>query len=433
MLVDKEEKEAPVKPKRSKKRLLIISGIVLILAAAGASYWYFRQSASNVKTQIVKKQTLKEIIDVSGSVESEQDITLKSASSGIVINRFINENVRISEGSPLLTIDPQQSQLQLNQARVNSITSRAQAQTELENSKKSLADAISRQRSNMESLNSQISKAQSGVFFLQKEISRNEKLLKEGAITRQTVDNQKQQLEQARLDLQTASDNLKKMKNEKGEIVLAQNRISQAETAFQNSVRQSEAAISIASDVVKKTTINAPFSGTMTKWLVNPGDFVTPGTPLGKFQDLNDIRLNLPLNELDLPKISTKNPVEIVFDAYPDKTFKGKITWISQSSVLDNENVQTFPVEVSFANPKQLIKPGMSADAQITVSEKENVLAIPLVSINKKEDKIFVKILDDNKVKEVEIKPGISTLDFLEVRSGLNPGDLLVIEEEKKK
>lgn len=426
-----------MKETHSRIRLFIIFGIALILMFVGAAVWYTIQSTSNVKTFTVTKQTLKDVISISGTVESEYKITLKSETSGIVVKKLINENIRVPAGTPLLIIDPKKPKLQLNMAKINALSSRTQLQTELANAQKALADARFRHNSNVESLNNQIKKARSVVVFLEKEIKRNERLLREVTITRQIIDNQKQQLEQARIDLQSAIDNLNKIRNEKGEIIAAQNRVTQANTDLNNSIKQGEGAISIAQDALERTIIYSPFSGTMTKWLVNKGDFVTSadliqGTPIGTFQDLIEIRLILNINEKDLPKISTKSPVDIIFDAYPEMKYKGKITWISQSSVLDNQNVQTFPIKVKFDNPKLLIKHGMSGDAQITLLEKRNVLAVPLGLINKKEGKVFVKKLEKNKVKEVEIMPGTSTLDYFEVRSGLKEGDQLVIEDAKK-
>ncbi len=433
MLMEKTENKSKVSKFVSSKRLFIISGIVLILIVVGTSVWFSRKGNQNIKTQPVSKHDLKEIIDVSGAVESEQDIIIKSVASGIIINRFIQENFRVGNKTPLLVIDPQQQKLHLNQAQVNALAGRMQAETELANAQKALVDAEARHKLNVEQIENQIDKSESAIKFLEKEVIRNQKLLQQEAIPKQTIDNQKQQLEQAKIDLQTVISNIQKVKDEKGEITAAQNRVNQSRTALNNSIKQGEASISIAKDTLQRTTIYAPFSGTITRWIINNGDYVSPGMSLARFQDLEQLRLKLPINELDLPKIRLNDPVNIVFDAYPEKIYHGIITWISESSVIDNENVQTFPVKVKFDNPKHLIKPGMSGDAQITVSERKGVISIPINSIHKQDSKIMVNILENNKPKEVEIKPGFSTLEYLEVRSGLKPGDQLIIEEEKNK
>lgn len=415
----------------TKKSRKIVVGLVilgLIGTVVGSGFYYIKNRKPSYNTFEVKKQDLKEIIEISGSVESEKSVTIKSSINGTVIKRFIDENKKVLENTPLLQVEAQQSKLQLEQSKINAFNSRVQSETELNNAKRSLNDAIQRKKLNTDNLNNQINKAKSNLAFIESEIKRNKKLLLEGAITKQSLDNQRQQLEQAKIDLKTALDNMDKLKKEEGEIVTSQNRIKQAQIALENSIRQGNASISISKDSFQRTTIYTPFKGTITSWLINVGDYLVPSTPIAKFQDLEDIRLKLPINELDLPKITMNSKVDIVFDAYPEKIYKGKITWMSEASVSDAQNVQTFPIKVKFENTNYLIKPGMSGDAEITVSEKKGVLAVPLGSIIKKDNKIYVSILEKDKPKDVEIKAGISTLEYLEVKSGIKEGDKIIIE-----
>ncbi len=424
-----------IKDSKSKKTVYIFSviGILIICISVAGFYYYSKRKASNIKTIEIQRQNLKDIIDVSGTVESEKDINIRSVNNGLVVKRNVEENIKLKMGQTIIEIDPQLSKLQLNQAVINANNLKIQSETEIKNAQKSLEDAKARQEINFKNLDNQINKVKSNIEFLETELKRNQILLNSGAIPKQTVDNQKQQLEQAKIDLKTSIDNFNRAKNEKGEIITAQNRLELSKVSLKNAIKQGEASISIANDSLKKTVITAPFKGTITQWEINKGDYVTSGTNIARFQDLEDIKLKLPLNELDLPKVSYKSPVTIVFDAYPDKIYKGLITWISESSTVDNNNVQVFPVKVSFDNKEKLIKPGMSGDAQITISEKKNVISIPLNTIIKKENKIFVKVLIDGNIEEKEINAGISTLDYLEVKSGLKQGDKIVLEEEKKK
>lgn len=416
--------------KKSRKVVVTILSIVFLSASVGGVIYYFKNRKPSYNTFEVKKQNLKEIIEISGSVESEYNVTIKSSVSGTVIKRFIPENKRVEASSLLLQVEAQQSKLQLEQSKINAFNSRLQAETELGNAQRALSDAKQRKKLNTDNLRNQINKAKSNVSFIEQEIKRNEKLLLDGAITKQTLDNQKQQFEQAKIDLKTAIDNMEKLSREEGEIVTASSRIKQAEIALENAIRQGNASVSISKDSVQRTTMYTPFSGTITSWLINVGDYLVPSTPIAKFQDLEDIRLKLPINELDLPKINFNSEISLVFDSYPDRKYKGKITWMSEASVSDAQNVQTFPVKVKFENKDKLIKPGMSGDAEITVSEKKNVLAVPLGAISKKENKIYVNILEKDKVKEVEIKPGISTIEYLEVTSGIKEGDKIVVEQK---
>ncbi|MFN3430248.1 MAG: efflux RND transporter periplasmic adaptor subunit, partial [Candidatus Sericytochromatia bacterium] len=156
---------------------------------------------------------------------------------------------------------------------------------------------------------------------------------------------------------------------------------------------------------------------------VAEGDLLAPGTPMGTFEDLKDLRLRLPVDELDLPRMRAGGPVAITFDAYPEAPFEGAIAEISRSSVAGAGNVQIFPVMVRFANPGGRIKPGMSADAEVLVRELKQVLTIPIGAARRVGDKTLVTVMKAGKPQTVEVTPGINTLEHLEVKSGLAAGD----------
>lgn len=423
------QKIAKNEKKTKSKKWFFIFGVIFVLVVILGTYVYSKKLLNKpAKTISVQKQELKDIIDVSGLVESENDIIIKSVSTGIVMNRFVKENVRVKINTPLLEIDPKQTKLQLNQAKINAISTKLLSETNLINANRTLADAEERHKTNVENIRKQLDKLKNNIGYLEVELKRNKSLLTAGAVSKQTIDNQQQQLTQANIDLINAINNFEKVKKDKGEILNAKNAVAQAKTSLANSIKQGEASISIANDSFQKTMITAPFDGTVTTWMINKGDLVTMGTQIAKFQDLDELRLKLPVNELDFPKIKLSNNIEITFDAYPEKKYKGKIAWIGESTVADMENVKNFPVKVSFENKDHLIKPGMSGDAFITVFTKKDVLSVPLTAIHKKDGKIFVNLYQENNIKETEIKAGISTLDYLEVKSGLNVGDLLVTE-----
>ncbi|GIW21226.1 MAG: secretion protein HlyD [Candidatus Sericytochromatia bacterium] len=418
---------------RKVKLYIIVLGIVVVFIGVGIFYWYSKKINQKYNTYTVKPITLVEKLDISGGIESEYDVTLKSSVSGTIIERFINENDFVKKNQILFKLDTIQAELQLNQAITNANASKLQAETELKNAQKSLSDAIERKKININNLKNQIKKVEENVSFLEKELERNYNLFKENAVTKQNIDNLNQQLKQAKIDLKIAKDNLDKLEKDNLEILNAQNRINTAKATLDNSIKQGEVAIKIAKDNLERMIIKSPVNATVSNIKVNKGDYLVPNTPLCRLQDLNNIHLRLPVNELDIPKIKINDKVIIVFDAFPDEKYEGKVYRINKSSISDLANLQVFPVYVKLNKKVDKIKPGMSADANIIVSEKRNTIAVPINSIQKKEDKIFVKILKEkNKIEEVEVKIGITTLDYVEILSGVKEGDNVIIDEIKK-
>ncbi|PIQ24972.1 hypothetical protein COW36_06360 [bacterium (Candidatus Blackallbacteria) CG17_big_fil_post_rev_8_21_14_2_50_48_46] len=416
------------KPKRRLHWFWIASGILLLLIVSGVGYAQYRKAHQIWPTLVVKRRDLKESIDVSGAVFSERDVVLKAAISAQVLGRLVAENQRVSSGTALLNLDTSTYHLQLAQAQTNTQTSQAQSHTELGSAEKSLSDALKRKQLNLQNLENQLTKAKQNINFQESEYLRQIHLTEAGVTPPQRLEQQKQTLDQARLDLKTAENNLKTAQRDQTEITTARNRIAQARTALENAKRQGEASVQLARDTLHKGAINAPFSGTVARWQVNRGDYVTPGTPVARFLDTRDLRLLLNVNELDLPKVRIGAEVEITFDAYPETPYPGKVVWISESSITDSDNVQVFPVKIWFDNADHKIRPGMSADAKISAAERKNVLAIPIIHIRKKDGHYYVDRLHTGKPQETEIKLGISTLDQVEVISGLETGDQIVAE-----
>lgn len=418
-------------PRRKNRRLLWLGlGLLAILGLGAAGFAWKRNASQDPPHLVVKRQDLKDRIDVSGAVFSERDVVLKASVSAQVLGRLSVENQRVALGTPLLRLDAATYGLQLQQARTNAVASAAQAQTELQTAQKALEDALKRKSLNQQTLTNQERKAQQNLDFQEAEYLRQVRLAAEGAVPAQRLEQQKQTLDQARLDLKVAFDNGQTQLRDQTEISTARSRIKQAQTALANAQNQGTASIRLAQDSLSKSAVLAPFSGTVARWQVNRGDYVTPGTPLARFLDTQDLRLTLNVNELDLPRVKIGSQVEIIFDAFPDSPYPGKITWISESSITDSENVQVFPVKVGFANPQGKIRPGMSADARITASERKAVLALPISSVQKKEGQFYADILINGQAQPRKIKLGLSTLESVEVLSGLQAGDKVLLEPQ---
>lgn len=408
------------------KKLFWGFGIGVILIGTLALV-YFRLSNNTPQIQPVKFQARQELIEVSGLVESEHDIVLRSEISARIIHLQVKENTPVIEGTPLLDFDTSTFRLQLQQAGINTLSSKAQVQTDLKNAQKTLLDATQKKQLLLQQTKIQVDKAEQHQKFVQKELARTAQLLEKSVVTEQNLSSQKQLWTQSLLDVKIAKENLYRLQTDETEILAARSRINQAQTALRNGIRQGSIAERIARNNLAKASLLAPFNGTVTHWDVDPGDYVTPSISLGRFQDLDSLYLVVSVNELDFPKIHLKDIVNIVFDAYPGKPYKGEVAWITESSRPGLDHVNVFPIKIRFPNPKRYIKPGMSADAKIIVGQKINIMTIPASVVRKKKGKYFVEVLEQQMRKDVEITVGKKFIDTFEVKSGLKVGDLLIL------
>jgi HlyD family secretion protein len=401
-------------------------GLIGLVVVSGGVVAVRRPFAKKVETVAVERRTLKEEVEVSGTVEALRNVTLKAEATGPITAVLTEEGHRAASGATLLAIDPDSARLQLEQAKRNASAQQTAAQTELEGALRALREAESRRRTTIQGLTNDVAKAETALAQTERDAQASAQLVGEGAVSRSSADQTQTQLRQARIAMQAARDGLDRARTDQTEVVAARNRVATARTQLANALKQGQIAVDLAANALRKTTLRAPFAGTVTDWLVNRGDYVAPGTPLGNFQDLDSLVLKLPVDETDLPKMHPGGAVSITFDAYPETAFSGTIATIGTASQ-KVKDVMVFPVDVRFTDPKQVIKPGMSGDASVLVSEHKDALALPLRAIRRQSGKYFVSIEKDRKVTDVPIDAGIVTLDYLEVRSGLQAGDAVVV------
>ena len=174
--------------------------------------------------------------------------------------------------------------------------------------------------------------------------------------------------------------------------------------------------------------IKAPFSGYITKKLLDRGTYVSAtGAAQNTIFVLADIRkLKIMVNvlERDLPLLDNVSEVNIRTDSYPDKVFTGKFNKISQSVDL---STRTMPVQIDIDNANELLKPGMFAKVEIVLQTKEGVMKLPEQCVINRDDKHYVYVIDENMTANIKyITPGITSKNETEIKDGLNETDKVV-------
>jgi HlyD family secretion protein len=167
---------------------------------------------------------------------------------------------------------------------------------------------------------------------------------------------------------------------------LAKTQLDQAKA----SVQQAQASLDRALDQLEKCTIKAPMSGTITTLNSEEGENVIIGTMnnLGTVimvvSDLSKILVKADVDETDIARLALDQNVEISLDAFPDTTFKGKVTEIGNSAKLSStgqDQVTNFEVSILITDKVPDIKPGMNATVDITTDIRDDVIKIPIQSV----------------------------------------------------
>jgi len=204
-------------------------------------------------------------------------------------------------------------------------------------------------------------------------------------------------------------------------------------------VAQAEAKLKATRVEQGRVALYAPFDGTVAKIVGELGEYSTPsppGVPTPPAIDLIDdscLYVKAPMDEVDAPKISVGQPVRVTLDALPGKVIPGKVRRVAPYVSAVEKQARTVDVEVDFVQPETTGKllVGYSADVEIILDGRENVLRIPTAAIQEG-GKVLLFNPDSGKLEERKIKAGLANWEFTEVLEGLVAGDRIVTSLEKE-
>jgi HlyD family secretion protein len=180
-------------------------------------------------------------------------------------------------------------------------------------------------------------------------------------------------------------------------------------------------------------SITAPFSGTINSISIEEGDRVNQGMVVAHITDYKNLETSIGVDELDISKVKVGQNVNVKVSAFPDSTYTGKVTSVSNEGEVSN-GVSTFDVIVKVTNPKNL-KVGMTTESSILVQKKENALYVPVEAINTNGSTKYVYVSETNSdsqettTKSVEVKTGIANENYVEITTGLQAGQEVVLPQ----
>ena len=188
-----------------------------------------------------------------------------------------------------------------------------------------------------------------------------------------------------------------------------------------------------------RVALYAPFAGTIAKIVGELGEYSTPsppGVPTPPAIDLIDdscLYVKAPMDEVDAPKIVAGQPVRVTLDALPGKTLPGKVRRVAPYVSAVEKQARTVDIEVDFEQPatagKLLV--GYSADVEIILEGRDQVLRIPTASI-REGGRVLRFNAESGKLEDRQIKTGLTNWEYSEVLEGLVTGDRIVTSLEKE-
>jgi HlyD family secretion protein len=417
-------KKTQTKKKKTWIRILIGSAVILIVIAVIGSKagWFGHETGHKVSCTEVSLRTITETVTANGKVQPETEVKISPDVSGEIIKLDVKEGDRVEKGAFLLKIKPDIYESNLDRAKAS-----------LNSSKANLATS----RARLEQTKAQFNQTKLNFH-------RQKKLYENGTISESEFENAQASYEMGMADVNAAEESVK---------------------AAEFSVLSAKATVQEAAENLRKTSVYAPMSGTISMLNVELGERVVgtemmAGTEMLRIANLNVMEVVIDVNENDIIKVEKKDTADIEVDAYLNKSFKGLVPEIANSATtsgLAADQVTNFEVKVRILSSsyKDMLnevqqspfRPGMSATVDIHTETAYNTLVVPIQSVTVRADsskidnphasektgeeletplKEVVFVYDDGKVKQTDVKTGIQDTEFIQVTSGLEKGQEVV-------
>lgn len=422
------------KKKKSNKYIYYLVGafgaLIIFLLVGRSAGWIGKPKQLEVELAEAKKVSITEKVSASGMVQPVVEVKLSPEVSGELIELNIEEGDPVKEGDILAKVRPDNFIAAVNQSTA----------------------ALNQQKANLAASRAALARAKATFQRAEQDYERQKQLFEEKVISESDWELAQQNYEVAKNDLKSAEESV---------------------VASQYIVKSSEASLSQQRENLRRTTITAPMSGTVSKLNVEAGETVLgtqqfQGTEIMRIADLNKMEVRVDVNENDIIRVTLGDTAIIDVDSYShlDKEFKGIVTAIANSAndKTSVDAVTEFEVRIRILNSsyedlidennKYPFRPGMTASVDIITNRKSNVLSVPLSAVttrdpkalkrgnrdeeeeqapdseekpkNDEESKEVVFVNDNGKAKMVEVETGISDYENIEIISGVELGQEVV-------
>ncbi len=431
---------------RQHKKLVTLAVVAIIVLATVGMVMRSRSGATRYLTANVTGGDITAVVQATGTINPLTTVPVGSYVSGTVEYIFADFNSRVRQGQVLAQIDPAIYEAQVIQARGNL----ANAEANVEN----LQASIVAQQAAIQSNEANIARLKAAADYARVNSQRTIDLAQQGILSVDQRDLATSTAQQADAQVNAAEAQLNQSKAQ-----LDQTRAQLAQARAQ--VQVMTGALKQAETNLRYTTIVSPIDGTVVARNIDVGQSVAASLQAPNVftiaQDLKRMQVYAKVDESDTGNIRIGTEATFQVDAFPQDTFRGRVSAIRLNATTV-QNVVTYDTVIDFENPDEKLLPGETAYVTIPVGHVQGVVKVPnaalrytpempardLQAIYKQYDvplsavgphvggkQVVWKMGPGNKPFPVLIRTGITDYSFTELKEGnLKPGDVLITGEE---
>lgn len=327
--------------------------LALIAGVAAAGWWASRDAEppTRYRSERIERGTVVAAVSASGTINPVGTVQVGSQVSGQIREVLADFNDEVRQGQVIARIAPETFEHRVGQAQADLEAARAQVHV---------------QESQVHARRAEVARAAVNLAESRRDLQRKEDLLARNFLSVAERDRALALVRAQEQEANTARASL--------DVAVAQVRNSEAV------VRQREAALRAAQVDLGRSVIRSPVDGVVIKRSVEAGQTVAASLQSPELfviaRNLQDMQVDTSIDETDIGRIHTGQPARFSVDAHPGRGFDGEVTQIRIAAV-NVQNVITYNVIVTFANPEGLLLPGMTANVRIVTETRPAVLKVP--------------------------------------------------------
>jgi len=387
----------------SKTKIIIgVVAVVVLGSAAAIQARRGRDGGIEVRTEAIARRDLVEVVTASGNIRARRTVDISSEVSAKVAELVVDEGEDVVRGQLLLRLEPDQYQA-----------------------------AVSRNEASLAQAQAGQTQQEANLLQAQRDLDRLLNLRARDSVLVSGL-----QVDDARTRVDVAVATL---------------------MSSQHGVSQWRASVDEAEDQLSKTIFRAPMDGKITRLNVEEGQTViigtmnNPGSLVLTISDLSVIEVVVQVDETDVPAISLQDSATIRIDAFGDKEFTGRVTEIGNSAInpptrqaAGQQAAIDFEVVLTLDVNDALLRPDLSATADIVTEARLQALAVPIIALTVREeepDSTAADFSEDDDLEDVEgvfvvndgtvtftaVEVGIAGQEYFEILSGISVGDSVVV------
>ena len=332
------------------------------------------------------EQPVARFIRTTGSLTAEEEAQVAAETAGRVVSTPVERGTPVSEGSVLVQISPTETEAQVKEAEANA----AQLEARLGLASNAGFDV---------NVVPEVQNAKAGLDLANGEFTRIQSLLDQRVVSQSEFDQRRTQLEAARQQYEAAKNS--------------------AAQQYQ-ALLAARARVALARKALADTVVRAPFSGLVAERTASVGDYVTKGMKVAVVVRVNPLRVQLTVPEQFVSLVGVGQPVAIEVNAYPGRTFEGKVRYVSPAL---EANQRALVVEAVVPNPTNELKPGLFATAQIEQPQKTPAVLVPSSAVHTSAGTSRVYIVNGDHVEERIVTVGQAVDGLVEITNGVKAGE----------